>query len=140
MKLIITLLILAIILFGLYKYFKLDKNKQVQQSIQTQNYSAAESAIQSAIGQQLAAQAKQYLQDHNNYFVSTSDNLCKSAQSLFAGLEKFTSNPVECVAQAHTFTARIKEIGSDSYFCADTSGFYTTPVTEVNYIAGVQCK
>jgi len=139
MKILLTVLIIAAIIFGIYKYFQLDKNKQVQQALQQQNYSLAETQIESAIGSQLASQAKQYLHDHNNYFVSTSNNVCVSAQSLFKGLEKFTSNPVECVAQVHSFTARIK-LPSDNYYCADASGFYTIPTTEDSYIAGVQCK
>lgn len=140
MRILIYILIIAAIMFGVYKYFHLDQNQDVQQSIQDQNYSAAEVAVKTAIQSQLAAQAKQYLHDHNNYFVSKSNNLCISAQSLFSGLEKFTSNPVECVAQTHSFTARIKQPGVDSYYCADASGFYTTAVTEEGYIAGVQCK
>jgi hypothetical protein len=140
MKILIYVLIIGAILFAGYKYFKLDTNKTVQESIQAGNTNAAELAIKTAIETQLTAQAKQYAHDHNNYFVSTSNNLCTSAKSLFSGLEKFTSNPVECVAQVHSFTARIKQIGSDSYYCADASGFYTTAVTEENYIAGVQCK
>jgi hypothetical protein len=140
MKILIYVLIIAALLFAGYKYFKLDKNTAVQQSIQDGNTSAAETAIKTAIESQLASQAKQYLTDHNNYFVSTSNNLCTSAQSLFSGLDKFTSNPVECVAQVHTFTARVKLPASDNYYCADASGFYTIPATEENYIAGVQCQ
>ena len=139
-KILLFILGVLIIAFMGYKYFQLDKNKQVQQSIQSQNFSAAEIAIQGVIANQLAAHAKQYLHDHNNYFVSTSNNLCVSAQSLFKGLEKFTTNPVECVAEVHSFTARVKRIGSDSYFCADTTGFYTTAVTEEGYRPGITCK
>jgi hypothetical protein len=140
MKLLIYILIIGVLLFAGYKYFSLDKNQAVQQSIKEGNTTAAETAIRAAIESQLVAQAKQYVHDHNNYFVSTSNNLCTSAQSLFSGLEKFTSNPVECVAQVHSFTARIKMPGADSYYCADASGFSTIATTEEGYIAGVKCK
>jgi hypothetical protein len=140
MRILIWILIIGALLFAGYKYFSLDKNQAVQQSIKDGNTAAAEAAIKTAIESQLAAQAKQYLHDHNNYFVSTSNNLCTSAESLFSGLEKFTSNPVECVAQTNSFTARIKLPGGDSYYCADASGFSTIATTEEGYIAGVQCK
>ena len=140
MKLLIYVLIIGALLFAGYKYFSLDKNQAVQQSIKNGNTAAAEVAIKTAIESQLAAQAKQYLHDHNNYFVSTSNNLCTSAQSLFAGLEKFTSNPVECVAQTHSFTARVKLPGTDGYYCADASGFSTIATTEAGYVAGDKCK
>ncbi len=140
MKIIIYVLIIGALLFAGYHYFSLDKNQEVQQSIKDGNTTAAEIAIKGAIQTQLAAQAKQYLHDHNNYFVSTSNNLCTSAKSLFSGLEKFTSNPVECVAQVHSFTARVKLPGADSYYCADASGFSTIATTEEGYIAGVKCK
>jgi hypothetical protein len=135
--LIAGLLILAFI--G-YKFFHLDSNTDVQDSIKSQDFKVTEKAVENAIAEQLTLKAKQYLHDHNNYFVSASNNLCTSAQSIFTGIEKFTSNPVECVAQAHSFTARIKKIGSDSYLCADASGFYTAAVTEEGYRPGVQCK
>jgi hypothetical protein len=140
MRIFIYIVIVAAILFAGYKYFHLDQNKTVQQSLQNKDYTTAENAIKTAIQTQLTTQAKQYLHDHNNYFVSTSNNLCTSAKSLFSGLEQFTSNPVECVAQVHSFTARIKLPASDGYYCADPSGFYTIATTEEGYLAGVKCK
>jgi hypothetical protein len=139
-QIIVYILLGALVVFAIYKYFALDTNKDVQDSFKEGNLTKAELAIRTVISEKLASEAKQYLHDHNNYFVSKSNNLCLSAKSLFAGLEQFTSNPVECVAQTHSFTARIKRVGSDSYFCADAKGFNTISVTEEGYVAGVKCK
>src|SRR5690349_1975664 len=125
MRIIVYVLLGALVIFAIYKYFAFDLNKKFQQSIKDRDYQAAEVAIRTVISEKLAFEAKKYLHDHNNYFVSKSNNLCLSAQSLFKGLEQFTNNPVECVARTHSFTARIKQVQSDNYYCADTSGFFT---------------
>lgn len=133
---IIGILILAFI--G-YKYFELDKNAAFQKSIQDKDINSAEVAARDAVATQLQTQAKQFFHEHNNYFISTSNNLCTSIQSKFDTLKKVIANPVECVAEVHTFTARIKT-GAGKYYCADSSGFYTTTLDEAGYMEGVRCK
>jgi hypothetical protein len=140
MKIIIFILVLLSIGYLGYYYFSLDKNKELQQSLKDQDFKSAEASIRLVIADKMADEAKKYLYKNNNYFVSKSNNLCVSTQSLFSGLEKFTTNPVECVAHEHSFTARIKRLGSDGYYCADASGFYTILTTEDGYVSGVKCK
>jgi len=140
MKIIIFILVLLSIGYLGYYYFSLDKNTELQQSLKDQDFKSAEASIRLVIADKMADEAKKYLYNNNNYFVSKSNNLCVSAQSLFTGLEKFTTNPVECVAHEHSFTARIKRLGTDGYYCADAKGFYSITKTEEDYVSGVKCK
>ena len=139
-QIIVYILLGALVIFAIYKYFALDINTYFQESVKERNFKKIESVLRETISTKLTAEAKDYFYNHNNYFVSKSNNVCLSAKSLFTGLEQFTSNPVECVAQVHSFTARIKTIRSDNYFCADAKGFNTISATEEGYVAGVKCK
>lgn len=128
-----------ILLFIGYKYFELDKNADFQKSVKEQNTDAAEKIVQEAVSTKLQAETKKFFYEHNNYFVSKSNNVCTDLQSKFDAIKKVVKNPVECVAEVHTFTARIKT-GTDKYYCADISGFHTTPRDEPGYKAGLSCK
>lgn len=140
MRTIIFILLGVLAVFALYKYFSLDINTYFQESVKERNFKKAESVLRETISEKLQTEASAYFYEHNNYFVSKSNNLCMSAKSLFAGLEQFTSNPVECVARVHSFTARVKSLRADTYFCADAKGFYTIPVTEEAFVSGVKCN
>lgn len=140
MRIIVYILLGVLVIFALYKYFALDINHYFQNAIKERNFKKAETVLQDVISTKLEAEAKSYLYKNNTYFVSKSNNLCLSAKTLFAGLEQFTSNPVECVAQKHSFTARIKRLSQDGYFCADTKGFSNISTAEEGYTAGVKCK
>ncbi len=128
-----------ILLFIGYKYFQLDKNADFQKSIKNQDINAAEVAVKDAISNQLQTAAKKFFYEHNNYFISQSNNICTSLQSKFDVLKKIIDNPVECVANVHTFTARIKT-GAGTYYCADSHGFSTTALDESGYKPGISCK
>jgi hypothetical protein len=138
-KLIFYILVILAIGISLYRYFKLDQNHLFQKAIQNKDFASAELVLKDVVGTQIKAQAKQYVYGNNGYFVSQSNNVCTSIKSNLSVLDKINSNPVECSADVHTFTARIKTL-SNSYYCVDTSGFYTTGLTEVGYKAGVSCK
>ena len=139
-KLVILLIGLSILGYFGYHYLELDKNQALQESIKAQNLKAAEVAIKDAVATQIQNQAKQYFRDHNNYYVSTSNNICTSIRSNFDILKKIAQNPVECSAKLHSFTARIKSMTSSNYFCVDTGGFSTISLDEVGYKQGVRCK
>ncbi len=128
-----------ILLFIGYKYFKLDENPAFQKSVKDKDYDSAETVVKDAVSTQLQSQAKKFFYDHNNYFVSKSNNICTSLQSKFDTLHKIIDNPVECIAKVHTFTARIKT-ATNKYYCADGTGFYTTALDEEGYTSGVRCK
>jgi transposase len=130
---------IIILLFLGYKYFHLDKNAAFQKSIKEKDFDSAEVIIKDAVSVQLQTQARKFFYDHNNYFISQSNNICTSLQSKFDALKKIIDNPVECVAEVHTFTARIKT-ATDKYYCADASGFYTTALDEQGYKSGISCK
>lgn len=130
---------IIILLFLGYKYFELDKNAAFQKSIKDKDLNSAEAVVKDAVAIQLQTQARKFFYDHNNYFISQSNNICTGLQAKFDALQKIISNPVECVAKIHTFTARIKT-GAGSYYCADASGFSTTALDEKGYKAGVACK
>jgi transposase len=137
-RLIILIIGLAIIGFFGYRYFKLDQNQALQESIKKQDLQAAELAIKEAVSSQIQSQAKQYFHDHNNYFVSKSNNICTSIQANFDVIKKIADNPVECHAKVHSFTARMKS--GSSFICVDTNGFSTIALNEAGYTQGVQCK
>jgi transposase len=137
-KVIYFIIGLGILLFIGYKYFNLDENEPFQQSLKDKDINAAEVAVRDAVSTQLQAQAKGFFYEHNNYFVSKSDNLCTALQANFDTFKKIINNPVECSAEVHSFTARIKS--GSKYYCSDTSGFHTTSLVEPGYIAGVRCK
>lgn len=138
-KLVLFIVGLSILLFAGYKYFELDKNEAFQKSIQNKDTDSAEIIIKDVVSTQLQAQAKKFFYDHNNYFISKSNNICTSMQSKFDALKKVIDNPVECIANVHTFTARIKT-PAGKYHCADSSGFYTTTLDAPGYEGGVKCK
>jgi uncharacterized protein YxeA len=133
--------ILAIIAIGitLYHYFHLDQNKAFQNFIKQKDVKSAQTVAKEVVENQIKAEAKKYAYDNNGYFVSKSNNICVSIQKYFDVLKPFTSNPVECIAEVHTFTARIKTL-SNSYYCIDTSGFSTIALSEAGYKAGLSCK
>jgi Tfp pilus assembly protein PilO len=130
------LVVVALIITG-YHYFKLDQNEAFQKALKEKNIKSAEAVIADVVSSQIKAQAKQYAHDNNGYFVSKTNNICVSMQSNLAALK--SQNPVECEAKVHSFTARIKTLSS-SYYCLDTSGFYTTALTEPGFEAGVKCR
>ncbi len=138
-KFIFYILVVLAIGISIYRYFHLDQNPLFQKAIQDKSISSAQVVIRDVFAAQIKAEAKQYVYDHNGYFVSKSNNICTSIQSNLSLLDKIKSNPIECSAEAHTFTARIKTL-SNTYYCIDTSGFYTTSLAELGYKAGVSCK
>ena len=138
-KLITFLIAIAIVLFIGYKYFELDKNAAFQKSLKAQDVVTAESVAEKAISAQVQSQVKKYFFDHNKYYVSKSNNICINMQSKFDTVQKYLNSPVECIANIHTFTARIKTI-KDTYYCADQTGFYTTALNEKGYKGGVSCR
>lgn len=138
-KLILFIIGLGILIFAGYKYFKLDQNAEFQRSLKAKDAASAEAIIKDVVSNQLQIQAQKFFYDHNNYFISKSNNICVSMQSKFDALKKVIDNPVECVANVHTFTARIK-LPSDKYYCADNKGFYTTELEELGYSPGIKCK
>lgn len=138
-KLAILIIGLLIIGFLGYRYFRLDQNQALQASLQAKDYKSAQVAITEAVSTELSSKAKQYFHDHNNYFVSASNNICTSLQANFDVIKKIADNPIDCHAKVHSFTARMKT-GSDSFLCVDQSGFSTISATGSSYIQGVQCK
>ncbi len=130
---------LLILLFIGYKYFHLDQNVAFQKSVKDQDINSAQKIVEEAVSTKLQAEAKKFFYEHNNYFVSQSNNICTGLQAKFDVIKKVVTNPVECTAQVHTFTARIKS-GGGNYYCADASGFHTTPIDEKGYKAGIACK
>lgn len=131
---------LVILLYLGYRYFELDKNPLFQKSIQTQDLTKAQEIIQAEVSKKITTEVKKYYYAHNNYFVSSSDNICKTIQSDFDTFKKIYDNPVECKASIHTFTARIKSDSTQSYYCLDQTGFYVTAQTDKGYAEGVACK
>ena len=138
-KIIYFIIGLAILIFIGYKYFGLDNNKALQQSIQNKDVNTAEEIIKVEVSKKVTAEIQNYLTSHNNYFVSKTDNICKSIQSNFDGFKNIINNPVECKALTHTFTSRIK-ISSGNYYCVDASGIYTISASEAGFKEGVKCK
>ncbi len=138
-KLILFIIGLSILLFMGYKYFHLDQNSAFQKSLKNKDIDSAETIARDAVSNKLQTQVRKFFYDHNTYFVSQSNNICTSMQSNFDALKKIIDNPVECVAHTHTFTARIKT-PTNKYYCADSSGFYTTALDEQGYKSGISCK
>ena len=89
------------------------------------------------VSNRFKVEAKQYVHDNNGYFVSKSNNVCVNLQSNLGALK--SQNPIECQAEVHSFTARIKTL-SNSYYCLDTSGFHTIAINEPGFVAGLTCK
>lgn len=135
-KFIFYLLVIAAVAITGYHYFHLDQNPLFQKALQKKDLKSAEAVIADVVSNQIKAQAKQYVYDNNGYFVSKTNNICTSLQK---NLSLNSASPIECVAEVHTFTARIKTL-SNNYYCLDTSGFYTTALTEPGFEAGVRCK
>ncbi len=138
-KIIFFIIGIAILIFIGYKYFELDKNTTFQKSLKEKNIDSTEIIVRDAVSAQLQTEAKKFFYEHNNYFISKSNNICTSIQSNFDTFKKIIDNPVECIAEVHTFTARIKTSNS-KYYCADSSGFSTIDFDEKGYKAGVSCK
>ncbi len=138
-KVIFFIIGLGILVYIGYRYFELDKNMAFQKSLDNKDINTAEVVVRDAVANQLQKEAKQFFYEHNNYFISKSNNICTSIQSHFDALQKIIANPVECVAEIHTFTARIKT-AKGTYYCADSSGFSTILAEEQGYEAGVKCK
>ncbi len=138
-KIIFFIIGLSILLFIGYKYFHLDQNVSFQKSLKDKDLDSAEIIARDVVKDKLQTQVRKFFYDHNSYFVSQSNNICTSMQSNFDALRKIIDNPVECFANVHTFTARIKT-PTNKYYCADASGFYTTTIDEIGYKSGVSCK
>lgn len=139
-NIILFIIALAIVGFIAYKYFGLDTNQAFQKAWNNKDIMGAETVAQKAVFDKVEIQAKSYFKEHNNYFISKTNNVCIGIQSLFSGLGQLSSNPVECSAKEHTFTARLKIDLMKTSYCADSTGFYTTALDEPGFQEGVKCK
>lgn len=137
-KLIFNILVIVAIVFALYKYFHLDENQAFQHFFKNKDFKGAEEVVKDVVSNKIKEEAKKYVYENNSYFVSKTNNLCVALQKNVETI-KIGSNPIECVAKEHTFTARIKTL-TQSYYCADISGFYSTSLNESGYKEGVSCK
>jgi len=137
---ILLIITLAIIGFFAYKYFGLDTNPDFQSAFKSRDIKSAETIVKNAVFETIQTKAKDYFYQHNNYFISKSNNVCVGIQSFFSGANKIFTNPIECNALEHTFTARIRSDITKTYYCADSTGFYPTLLDEPGFVQGVKCK
>ena len=140
-------LIIGLIILGYigYKYFELDKNptfnNAIQNIIKGKDSKEAEAVVKKIIFDSVQTKAKEYFTEHKNrYLVSKTNNICVSIQSFLAGNEELEKSPIECSAKELTFTARLRSGLTKSYYCADSTGIYTTALEESGFEEGVKCE
>jgi len=113
---------------------------KIEESLKEARLIAVDSTLKSIMQSFYDTRISYFSNNNDSYYVSSSDTFCIDPYNSLSNTKNFSSNPVECFAKQKTFTARIKLVISDNYYCADSSGVYEIKQNEPGYSPGVSCK